>query len=197
MITEVLLVLPLCLILFFIWWRFQPLIKAMTDVEDILLNDNDFFGDMVDTPKEGIEQHKKRECLKGTIEKGKAYLLGYKCTHGRVDKASDETINKTYAEYRQRELNEKYEKTGKALGKHVINLYSTSISRWVKVKNAKKLRQDIENDSIIKDQMAGLGSLFVCTLGDYLTPVLIAAHTANNVNFGNEPEDEGYESEGP
>ena len=100
----------------------------MTDVENIL-NDDDFFGDIVDTPKEGIEQHKKRECLKGTIEKGKAYLLGYKCTHGRVDKASDETINKTYAEYRQRELNEKYEKTGKALGKHVINLYSTDISR--------------------------------------------------------------------
>ena len=56
MITEVLLVLPLCLILFFIWWRFQPLIKAMTDVVDAL-NHDDFFGDFVDTPKEGIEQH--------------------------------------------------------------------------------------------------------------------------------------------
>ena len=29
----------------------------MTDVGDIL-NDNEFFGDVVDTPKEGIEQHK-------------------------------------------------------------------------------------------------------------------------------------------
>ena len=37
---------------------------------------------------------------------------------------------------------------------------------------------------------------FVCTFGDYLAPVLIAAHTANNVDFGGEPkEDEGYESE--
>ena len=54
MITEVLLVLPLYLILFFIWWRFQPLIKAMTDVGDIL-NDDEFFGDIVDTPKEGIK----------------------------------------------------------------------------------------------------------------------------------------------
>ena len=34
-----------------------------------------------------------------------------------------------YAEYKQRELNKKDEKTGKALGKHVINLYSTGISR--------------------------------------------------------------------
>ena len=56
MITEVLLVLPLYLIYFFIWWRFRHLIKAMTDVEDIF--DNDFIGDIVDTPKEGIEQHK-------------------------------------------------------------------------------------------------------------------------------------------
>ena len=57
-----------------------------------------------------------------------------------MDKASDETINKTYAEYKQRELNEKGQKTGKALSTHVINLYSTGISRVVKVRDAKKLR---------------------------------------------------------
>ena len=34
----------------------------MASVGDILI-DNGFFGDVVDTPKEGIEQHKKRECL--------------------------------------------------------------------------------------------------------------------------------------
>ena len=195
MITEVLLVLPLYLILLFIWWQFRHLIKITADVGDIL-NDNEFFGDVVDTPKEGIEQHKKRECLKSVIDKGKAHLLGHKWTHGRVDKASDEIINKTYAEYKQRELTEKGEKTGKALGKHVINLYSTGISRWLKIKDVKKLRQDIVNDPIIKDQMANLGCLFVCTFGDYLAPVLIAAHTANNVDFGGEPENEGYESEG-
>ena len=90
----------------------------MTSVGDIL-NDDEFFGDVVDTPKEGTEQHKKREELKSIIDKGK---LGHKWTHERVDKASDEVINKTYAEYKQRELNEKGEKTGKTLGKHVINL---------------------------------------------------------------------------
>ena len=68
---------------------------------------------------------------------GKAHLLGHKWTHGRVDKANDETINKTHAEYRQRELNEKYQITRKALSKHVINLYSTSISRWFKIKDVK------------------------------------------------------------
>ena len=123
------------------------------------------------------------------------YLLGSKWTHGRIDKASDETINKTYAEHKQRELNEKGEKTGKALGKNVINLYSTRISRVVKIRDVKKLQQDIENDPIIKDQMANLGCLLVGVLSDYLAPVLVAAHIVNNLDFGNKPEDEGYESD--
>ena len=32
-------------------------------------------------------------------------------------------------------------------------------------------------------------------VGYYLAPVLIAAHTANNVDFGDENENEGYESD--
>ena len=74
------------------------------------LNDNEFFADVVDTPKEGIEQHKKRKELKSVIDKAKVHLLGHKWTHGRADKASDEIANKTYAEYRQRELDEKGKK---------------------------------------------------------------------------------------
>ena len=110
---------------------FRHLLKIMADVGDILNND-EFFGDVVDTPKGGTEQHRKREYLKGAIDKGK---LGHKWTHKKVDKASDEIINKTYAEYKQRELNEKGEKTGKALGKHVISLYSTGISWMVKIRD--------------------------------------------------------------
>ena len=60
------------------------------------------------------------------------------------------------------------------------------------MKDVKKLRQDTEDDLIIKDQMASLGCLFVCTFGNFLAPVLISAHTANNAYFGDEPEDEGY-----
>ena len=40
----------------------------MTNVGRIF--DDDIFGDVVNTPKEGIEQHKKRECLKSVIDKG-------------------------------------------------------------------------------------------------------------------------------
>ena len=67
----------------------------------------------------------------------------------------------------------------------------------VKIRDVHKLQQDIEVDPIIKDQMANLGCLLVCTFGNFLAPVLVAAHTVNNVDFGDEPEDEGYESEGP
>ena len=117
----------------------------------------------------------------------------HKWTHERVDKASDEIIYKTYAECKQRELNEKVEKTGKALGKHAINLYSTGISQMVKIRDVHKLRRDIENDPIIKDQMAGLGCLLVCTFGNLLAPALVLAHTINNLDLGNE--NEGYESD--
>ena len=72
-----LLILPLYLAWFFIWWRFRHVIKTMADVENIVNND-EFFGDIVDTLKEGIEQHRKRECLKSVIANGKAYLLGRK-----------------------------------------------------------------------------------------------------------------------
>ena len=132
----------------------------MSDVENIL-KDEEFLGDAVDTPKKGINQHRKRECLKDAISKGKVYLLGgkLKWTQEKVYKASDETINKTYAVYKQRELNKKGEKTGKARGKHVINLYSTEISRLLKIKDIKKSWQDIKDDPIIKDQMISLGFL--------------------------------------
>ena len=140
----------------------------MANVGHIL---NDDFGDVVDTPKEGIEQHKKRECLKSVKDKGKAHLLGNKWTYGRVDKASDEIINKRYAEYKQRELNEKGEKTVKALGKHAINLYSRGISRFVKIRDVKKLPQGIEDDPVIKDEMSALGCLLVYTFGDYLAGI--------------------------
>ena len=36
----------------------RHIVKAMADVENILNNDG-FFGDTVDAPKEGIEQHRK------------------------------------------------------------------------------------------------------------------------------------------
>ena len=48
---------------------------------------------------------------------------------------------------------------------------------------------------IIKDQMANLGCLLVCTFGNFLAPILVAAHTVNNLDLGEELKNEGYESD--
>ena len=45
-------------------------------------------------------------------------------------------------------------KTGKAVGKHVISLYSSGISHVVQIKDVKKLQPHTENDSIIRDKIA-------------------------------------------
>ena len=58
----------------------------------------------------------------------------------------------------------------------------------VKIRDVKKLQQDIENDPIIKDRMADLGCLLMCMLRNFLAPVLVAVHTVNNFNLGDEPE---------
>ena len=66
----------------------------------------------------------------------------------------------------------------------------------VKIRDVRKLRQDIENDPIIKDQMADLGCYLVCTFDNFLASVLVVAHTVNNLDLGDEQghENEGYES---
>ena len=58
----------------------------------------------------------------------------------------------------------------------------------VKIRDVKKLQQNIENDPIITDQVANLGCLLICMLGNFLAPVLVAAHTVNNFDLGDEPE---------
>ena len=45
-------------------------------------------------------------------------------------------------------------KKGIAIDKHVISLDFTRILQVVKNRDVKKLQQDIENDLIIRDQMA-------------------------------------------
>ena len=63
MITEVLLVLSLYLILFFIWWQFRHLIKIMADVGE-LLNDDEIFGDAADAPKEVLSSTENKSVSK-------------------------------------------------------------------------------------------------------------------------------------
>ena len=139
--------------------------------------------DIEDTPKEGVDQHKKRDALKDAISQGKAHLLGggkKPWTFERIDAMKDEAINKVYYEYNQRDIQQKAQTTGRAVSKHVVNLWSTGVNRFFPVR-VEQLKQDIKEDIIIQDQMADLGRFLMATLGPFLAPVLIAAHTLNNV----------------
>ena len=76
-------------------------------------------------------------------------------------------------------------------------MYSRGISQFVKIRDVKKLREDIEDDLVIKDQMAYLGCVLVYNFGDYLVPILVIVPKVEKIDRGDEPEDEDYESEGP
>ena len=76
-------------------------------------------------------------------------------------------------------------------------MHSAGISWVIKIRDVKKLQQDIDNDPIIKYQMTNLSCLLVCMFDNFLAPVLVAAHTVNNLDLGDEQglESEGYESD--
>ena len=99
------------------------------------------FADTADTTKRIAQQHRERECLKGAISKGKVLGSKKQRTQEKLDKASNETINKTCVKYKQRELNKKGEKMGRALGKYVVSLCFTGISQVVKIGDVKTYRE--------------------------------------------------------
>ena len=84
-------------------------------------------------------------------------------------------MEKLHSKYTQKELQHKGEKTGKAMGKHLIKTYSNGVIKVLRIDDMEQLRKDIDEDSINKDSMAG-----VTTFGKWLSPILIACHTANH-----------------
>ena len=166
MLFELALVLPLYAIAFWLFFQFRPIIKIMTDFN---------FFDEFNTPSEGVENREKRECLKDLITQGKK-LPGKKLwTVELIDQASNEEVEKLHSKYTQKELQHKGEKTGKAMGKHLIKIYSNGVSKVLRIDDMKQLRKDID-----EDPMADIGALMVSTFGKWLSPILIACHTANH-----------------
>ena len=128
------------------------------------------------------EEGGKREFLIAQVERGKADKLPGKTpwTVKRLRKATEQVIEKLYHEYQQTDARHKAETTGKAVSAHVVNMYSKSVSRVLKIDSVEQLRRDIDSDPIIKESMADVGALMVGTFGRFLAPLLIAAHTANH-----------------
>ena len=139
-----------------------------------------------------MQQCKKREALKDAIKQGKAHLIGGKkrWTIDRLDKAKDSIIDNLYNEYTQREIQYKAENTAKTMGKHIVNLYSNGVDKLLKIDDLKQLKKDINDDPIIRDSMADIGGLLLITLGKWLSPMLIACHTANHLDRTKKEEEE-------
>ena len=138
----------------------------------------------VDTPKEGVVQYDKRNELKKIIEQGDAHLLnGNNRKNGQLSvliKLLTSRLIIIWNKYKQEENKHKADKTGKAVGTHIVNLYSNGISKLISINDVNKLKKDIEDDPIIKDSMADIGTLLVGTFGKLLSPMLVVAHTVNN-----------------
>ena len=137
------------------------------------------FFDEADTPKEGVENREKREFLKELITQGKKLPHKKPWTVELIDHASNKKVKKLHSKYTQKDLQHKREKTGKAMGKNLIKIYANGVGKVLRIDDIEQLRKDIEEDPIIKDSMADIGALMVSTFKKWLSPILIACHTAN------------------
>ena len=128
------------------------------------LTEYNFF-DEVDTPRKGVENRVKREFFKDLITEGKKLPGKKPWTVELIDQASNEEVEKLHSKYTQKELQHKGEKTAKAMGKHLIKIYSNGVSKVLRIDDMEQLRKDIDDDPIIKDSMADIGALMVSTFG--------------------------------
>ena len=176
MFLEVLLALPLYIFIFYVFIKYKHIIKAMTSLDNLLST-----LDVVNTPKEEVEQ--QRETIKDVIEHGKdKFLPGKKgkWSSDEIDKKTDEEVEKLYNIYMQRQVQAKGEMTARSMDSHIVKLYSHGVSKVLKIDDIEKLKQDIEEDPFIKDSMADIGILMVTTFGKWLSPILVACHTAKH-----------------
>ena len=132
MIYEVLLIFPIYLIFCWIFFRFRGIIN-MANVFENFLNE-------VDTPKEAMQQHSKREFLKQLIESGQTFKGKTPWTIARLDKSSDKVIDKLY-----NKVNNPTEQQVKAPPKDLM-------SRVAGVDNVQAMMKDINSNFLIKSR---------------------------------------------
>ncbi|XP_057297206.1 uncharacterized protein LOC130626120 [Hydractinia symbiolongicarpus] len=157
------------------FYRYRRLINMAQDLSEIF--------DVVDTPAEAVDQPiDKRQALKDA-RKSKPHLLSKKYTEAFLDKSSPEVIDKIYNDFTEHDLHEKGEKTAKALSTYALGMYSKTISNLMPIDDVEALRNDLENDPIIRESMTELGILVYTAFGKFLAPLLVAAHTINHTKL--------------
>ena len=79
-----------------------------------------------------------------------------KWSTAEIDRKTDEEVEKLYNIYIQWQAQVKGEMTGRAMGRHLINLYSNGVSKVLKIDDIEQLHRDIDEDPMIKDLMADI-----------------------------------------
>ena len=80
-----------------------------------------------------MENREKREFFKKLITQGKKLPGKKPWTVEFIDQASNEKVEKLHSKYTQKDLQHKGEKTGKAMGKHLINIYANGVSKVLRI----------------------------------------------------------------
>ena len=154
--------------------------KAMSSLDSLLkITDEGCNNDIPE--KEGV--CRKCETLKDTIQYRKTHLLPGKkgeWSTENIDRKTDEEVEKLYNMYVQWQREVKSEMTGRAMGRHLINLYSNWVRKVLKIDDIEQLCRNINENPITKDSMADIGILMVSTFGKWLLPIVVACHTANH-----------------
>ena len=172
MIFEVLLILTLYIGIFVICFRFKHVIKAMSSIDELL---NVL---LPDTGGGSEVEENGREFFINAINQGKGNLLPGRTpwTVARIKKVSDAGIDELKSHFVQVDTKLKAERTGKAVSKHVVNFYSTGVSKIVKIDSIDQLSKDMDEDLIIRDLRAEVGALLVETFGRFLAPLLVCMY---------------------
>ena len=86
-----------------------------------------------------------------------------------IDQKTNEEVEKLYNIYMEWQTQVKGEMTGRAMGGHLIKLYSNGVNKFLEIDNdIEQLLRDMEEDPIIKDSMANISALMVSTFGKWV-----------------------------
>ena len=176
----------ICLIVFYLYRRFYPLINVMEELNAFL--------DYTDTPK--VDNAKKRDYLKGLIAKGQQIAGKKSWTLEGIDSAFNKVINSLYAKNSAKHTVEK-------AAKHTVK--KDVMSRISGVTSVDAMMRDINGNFLIKtqaSQMVGkitpaisshtpmevLGSHVYEKCGMYLAPAAMICTIFNHLDWESFPE---------
>ena len=103
-----------------------------------------------------------------------------KWSTAEIGRNTNEEVERLCNLYMQWQMEVKCEMTGRAMGRHLINLYSNGVRKVLKIDYIDQLCRDIEEDSIIKYSVTDISTLMVSTFGKWLSLVFVACHTVNH-----------------